>query len=171
MTTNTQQLAGLLEQADAALMSAECHQWLSGARKDISTARTALTRAISHLNTLPVASKIVESNCTFGKLPECNAAPVAPVAQAGQVPEAMASAKVLVEIEAKKYSLNAAGMFDSGAPEHAQTLAVAELLAGFDDDEAEDHWEAIKAYSDLRASNALFYAAEMLAAAPAQGGE
>ena len=74
MTTNTQQLAGLLEQADAALMSAECHQWLSGARKDISTARTALTRAISHLNTLPVATALVESNCSFGKLPECNAA-------------------------------------------------------------------------------------------------
>ncbi|WP_024767481.1 hypothetical protein [Pseudomonas nitroreducens] len=92
------------------------------------------------------------------------------VAQAGQVLEATASAKALVEIEAKKYSLNAAGMFDSGAPAHGQTIAVQELLAGFDDDEAEDHWEAIMAYSDLRASNALFHAAELIAAAPAQGG-
>lgn len=94
-----------------------------------------------------------------------------PVAQAGRVPDSAASAKALVEIEAKKYSLNAAGMFNSGAPGHGQTIAVQELLAGFDDDEAEGHWEAIMAYSDLRASNALFHAAELLAAAPAQGGE
>ncbi|SDH48702.1 hypothetical protein [Pseudomonas panipatensis] len=50
MTTNTQQLAALLEQADAALMSAECHQWLSQARKDINTARNALTKAIRELS-------------------------------------------------------------------------------------------------------------------------
>ncbi|MDH0287722.1 hypothetical protein N7414_01235 [Pseudomonas sp. GD04087] len=92
------------------------------------------------------------------------------VAQAGQVPDSAASAKALVEIEAKKYSLNAAGMFNSGAPDHGQTIAVQELLAGFDDDEAEGHWEAIMAYSDLRASDALFHAAELLTAAPAQGG-
>lgn len=93
------------------------------------------------------------------------------VAQAGQVPDSTASAKALVEIEAKKYSLNAAGMFNSGAPDHRQTIAVQELLADFDDDEAEGHWEAIMAYSDLRASDALFHAAELLAAAPAQGDE
>lgn len=105
------------------------------------------------------------------KLPVGTKLYAAPVAQAGQVPDSAASAKALVEIEAKKYSLNAAGMFNSGAPDHGQTIAVQELLAGFDDDEAEGHWEAIMAYSDLRASDALFHAAELLAAAPAQGGE
>ncbi|MDV7894742.1 hypothetical protein R4J99_04245 [Pseudomonas aeruginosa] len=76
------------------------------------------------------------------------------------------NAAALVRAEAKKYSLNAAGMLDSGAPEHAQTFAIVQLLSEFDDEEAESHWEAIMAYSDFRTSDALFRAAELLAAAP-----
>ncbi|HCT6664987.1 TPA: hypothetical protein OT572_000603 [Pseudomonas aeruginosa] len=76
------------------------------------------------------------------------------------------NAAALVRAEAKKYSLNAAGMLDSGAPEHAQTFAIVQLLSEFDDEEAERHWEAIMAYSDFRTSDALFRAAELLAAAP-----
>lgn len=88
----------------------------------------------------------------------------APVAQAQHsVP---GNAAALVRAEGKKYSLNAAGMLDSGAPEHAQTFAIAQLLSEFDDEEAESHWEAIMAYSDFRTSDALFHAAELLAAAP-----
>ncbi len=75
------------------------------------------------------------------------------------------NAAALVRAEAKKYSLNAAGMLDSGAPEHAQTFAIVQLLSEFDDEEAESHWEAIMAYSDFRTSDALFRAAELLAAA------
>ncbi|WP_121350584.1 hypothetical protein [Pseudomonas aeruginosa] len=76
------------------------------------------------------------------------------------------NAAALVRAEGKKYSLNAAGMLDSGAPEHAQTFAIVQLLSEFDDEEAESHWEAIMAYSDFRTSDALFHAAELLAAAP-----
>ncbi|MFU3318632.1 hypothetical protein ACM7LY_35295, partial [Pseudomonas aeruginosa] len=47
------------------------------------------------------------------------------------------NAAALVRAEAKKYSLNAAGMLDSGAPEHAQTFAIVQLLSEFDDEEAE----------------------------------
>lgn len=87
-----------------------------------------------------------------------------PVAQAQHsVP---GNAAALVRAEGKKYSLNAAGMLDSGAPEHAQTFAIVQLLSEFDDEEAESHWEAIMAYSDFRTSDALFHAAELLAAAP-----
>lgn len=74
------------------------------------------------------------------------------------------NAAALVRAEGKKYSLNAAGMLDSGAPEHAQTFAIVQLLSEFDDEEAESHWEAIMAYSDFRTSDALFHAAELLAA-------
>ncbi|MEQ6694861.1 hypothetical protein V4W74_01925 [Pseudomonas aeruginosa] len=92
----------------------------------------------------------------------------APVAQAQHsVP---GNAAALVRAEAKKYSLNAAGMLDSGAPEHAQTFAIVQLLSEFDDEEAESHWEAIMAYSDFRTSDALFRAAELLAAAPGKEG-
>ncbi|MBG4417406.1 hypothetical protein I5F55_03635 [Pseudomonas aeruginosa] len=88
----------------------------------------------------------------------------APVAQAQHsVP---LNAAALVAAEGRKYSLNAAGMFDSGAPEHAQTFAIVQLLSEFDDEEAESHWEAIMAYSDLRTSDALWRVAELLAAAP-----
>ncbi|MHC9290769.1 hypothetical protein, partial [Pseudomonas aeruginosa] len=80
------------------------------------------------------------------------------------------NAAALVRAEAKKYSLNAAGMLDSGAPEHAQTFAIVQLLSEFDDEEAESHWEAIMAYSDFRTSDALFRAAELLAAAPGKEG-
>ncbi|HFT7429845.1 TPA: hypothetical protein ACGRX9_006801, partial [Pseudomonas aeruginosa] len=80
------------------------------------------------------------------------------------------NAAALVRAEAKKYSLNAAGMLDSGAPEHAQTFAIVQLLSEFDDEEAERHWEAIMAYSDFRTSDALFRAAELLAAAPGKEG-
>ncbi len=91
-----------------------------------------------------------------------------PVAQAQHsVP---GNAAALVRAEAKKYSLNAAGMLDSGAPEHAQTFAIVQLLSEFDDEEAESHWEAIMAYSDFRTSDALFRAAELLAAAPGKEG-
>ncbi|MED5608523.1 hypothetical protein VV867_12580 [Pseudomonas sp. JH-2] len=45
MTTNTQQLATLLDQVMANLLGAECRQWLSDARKDISHASTALSKA------------------------------------------------------------------------------------------------------------------------------
>lgn len=76
------------------------------------------------------------------------------------------NAAALVRAEGKKYSLNAAGMLDSGAAEHAQTFAIVQLLSEFDDEEAESHWEAIMAYSDFRTSDALFHAAELLAAAP-----
>ncbi|WP_260472299.1 hypothetical protein [Pseudomonas aeruginosa] len=76
------------------------------------------------------------------------------------------NAAAMVRAEGKKYSLNAAGMLDSGAPEHAQTFAIVQLLSEFDDEEAESHWEAIMAYSDFRTSDALFHAAELLAAAP-----
>ncbi len=76
------------------------------------------------------------------------------------------NAAALVAAEGRKYSLNAAGMFDSGAPEHAQTFAIVQLLSEFDDEEAESHWEAIMAYSDLRTSDALWRVAELLAAAP-----
>ncbi|WP_421526868.1 hypothetical protein [Pseudomonas brenneri] len=74
----------------------------------------------------------------------------------------MSTDKVKQELErlAKRYSLNAAGMLNSGAPEHAQTIAIVELLSNFDDDEAESHWETIMAYSDFRTSDALFSAAE-----------
>ena len=74
----------------------------------------------------------------------------------------MSTNKVRLELErlAKRYSLNAAGMLNSGAPEHAQTIAIVELLSNFDDDEAESQWETIKAYSDFRTSDALFSAAE-----------
>lgn len=74
----------------------------------------------------------------------------------------MSTDEVKLELErfAKCYSLNAAGMLNSGAPEHAQTIAIVELLSNFDDDEAESHWETIKAYSDFRTSDALFSAAE-----------
>ncbi|MCR3831333.1 hypothetical protein K3Z97_08245 [Pseudomonas aeruginosa] len=93
---------------------------------------------------------------------------VAPVAQAQHsVP---GNAAALVRAEGKKYSLNAAGMLDSGAPEHAQTFAIVQLLSEFDDEEAESHWEAIMAYSDFRTSDALFHAAELLAAAPGKEG-
>lgn len=91
--------------------------------------------------------------------------------QTAQHPVAMdatRAAKTLLEHEAKKYSLNAAGMFDSGAPEHRQTLAVVELLSCFDEDESEEKWEAIMAYADLRTSDALFQAAELIAAPIAQ---
>ncbi|HEJ4088287.1 TPA: hypothetical protein SL493_005156 [Pseudomonas aeruginosa] len=92
----------------------------------------------------------------------------APVAQAQHsVP---GNAAALVRAEGKKYSLNAAGMLDSGAPEHAQTFAIVQLLSEFDDEEAESHWEAIMAYSDFRTSDALFHAAELLAAAPSKEG-
>lgn len=92
----------------------------------------------------------------------------APVAQAQHsVP---GNAAALVRAEGKKYSLNAAGMLDSGAPEHAQTFAIVQLLSEFDDEEAESHWEAIMAYSDFRTSDALFHAAELLAAAPGKDG-
>ncbi len=92
----------------------------------------------------------------------------APVAQAQHsVP---GNAAALVRAEGKKYSLNAAGMLDSGAPEHAQTFAIVQLLSEFDDEEAESHWEAIMAYSDFRTSDALFHAAELLAAAPGKEG-
>ncbi len=88
----------------------------------------------------------------------------APVAQAQHsVP---GNAAALVRAEGKKYSLNAAGMLDSGCPEHAQTFAIVQLLSEFDDEEAESHWKAIMAYSDFRTSDALFHAAELLAAAP-----
>ncbi len=91
-----------------------------------------------------------------------------PVAQAQHsVP---GNAAALVRAEGKKYSLNAAGMLDSGAPEHAQTFAIVQLLSEFDDEEAESHWEAIMAYSDFRTSDALFHAAELLAAAPGKEG-
>lgn len=80
------------------------------------------------------------------------------------------NAAALVRAEGKKYSLNAAGMLDSGAPEHAQTFAIVQLLSEFDDEEAESHWEAIMAYSDFRTSDALFHAAELLAAAPSKEG-
>ncbi|MFG8158703.1 hypothetical protein ACEOQO_28985 [Pseudomonas aeruginosa] len=91
-----------------------------------------------------------------------------PVAQAQHsVP---GNAAALVRAEGKKYSLNAAGMLDSGAPEHAQTFAIVQLLSEFDDEEAESHWEAIMAYSDFRTSDALFRAAELLAAAPGKEG-
>ncbi|HHK4933772.1 TPA: hypothetical protein ACQT1A_003463 [Pseudomonas aeruginosa] len=80
------------------------------------------------------------------------------------------NAAALVRAEGKKYSLNAAGMLDSGAPEHAQTFAIVQLLSEFDDEEAESHWEAIMAYSDFRTSDALFHAAELLAAAPGKEG-
>ncbi|HEJ2570916.1 TPA: hypothetical protein SL188_002334 [Pseudomonas aeruginosa] len=76
------------------------------------------------------------------------------------------NAAALVAAEGRKYSLNAAGMFDSGAPEHAQTFAIVQLLSEFDDEEAESHWEAIMAYSDLRTSDALWRAAELLTASP-----
>lgn len=61
----------------------------------------------------------------------------------------MSTDKVKQELEglAKRYSLNAAGMLNSGAPEHAQTIAIVELLSNFDDDEAESHWETIMADS------------------------
>ncbi|AMS13834.1 hypothetical protein A3218_05835 [Pseudomonas chlororaphis] len=74
----------------------------------------------------------------------------------------MSTDKVKQELErlAKRYSLNAAGMLNSGAPEHAQTIAIVELLSNFDDDEAESHWETIMAYSDFRTSDALFSVAE-----------
>ncbi len=92
----------------------------------------------------------------------------APVAQAQHsVP---GNAAALVRAEGKKYSLNAAGMLDSGCPEHAQTFAIVQLLSEFDDEEAESHWKAIMAYSDFRTSDALFHAAELLAAAPGKEG-
>ncbi|EOG4610444.1 hypothetical protein ACLD9I_000016 [Pseudomonas aeruginosa] len=92
----------------------------------------------------------------------------APVAQAQHsVP---LNAAALVAAEGRKYSLNAAGMFDSGAPEHAQTFAIVQLLSEFDDEEAESHWEAIMAYSDFRTSDALWRVAELLAAAPGKEG-
>lgn len=74
----------------------------------------------------------------------------------------MSTDKVKLELErlAKRYSLNAAGMLNSGAPEHSQTIAIVELLSNFDDDAAEGHWETIKTYSDFRTSDALFSAAE-----------
>lgn len=67
MITNTQQLAALLKQADEILMSAECHQWMSTVRKEINSARNALTKAM--------------------KLVPTDASPHTPDAQAGQVPE------------------------------------------------------------------------------------
>ncbi|HBN9243587.1 hypothetical protein [Pseudomonas aeruginosa] len=76
------------------------------------------------------------------------------------------NAAALVAAEGRKYSLNAAGMFDSGAPDHAQTIAIVQLLSEFDDEEAENNWEAIRAYSDLRAANALWRVAELLNSAP-----
>ncbi|HCF6943973.1 TPA: hypothetical protein NIJ01_006212 [Pseudomonas aeruginosa] len=115
-------------------------------------------------------------NCMAAACPQCGARYVlvaseeiaAPVAQAQHsVP---GNAAALVRAEAKKYSLNAAGMLDSGAPEHAQTFAIVQLLSEFDDEEAERHWEAIMAYSDFRTSDALFRAAELLAAAPGKEG-
>ncbi|CAD0264270.1 hypothetical protein DENIT_20159 [Pseudomonas veronii] len=63
---------------------------------------------------------------------------------------------------AKRYSLNAAGMLNSGAPEHAQTVAIVELLSNFDDAEAESNWETIRTYSDFRTSDALYSAAETI---------
>ena len=74
----------------------------------------------------------------------------------------MSTDKVKLELDrlAKRYSLSAAGMPNSGAPEHAQTIAIVELLSSFDDAEAESHWETIKAYSDFSTSDALFSAAE-----------
>lgn len=74
----------------------------------------------------------------------------------------MSADKVKQELErlAKRYSLNAAGMLSSGAPEHGQTVAIVELLSNFDEAEAESHWETIRTYSDFRTSDALYSAAE-----------
>lgn len=113
-----------------------------------------------------------EDVATFAMMLHQRDANPAVLADALQARDVTNAARELVEIEAKKYSLNAAGLFDSGAPDHRQTIAVQELLTGFDDDEAEGHWEAIMAYSDLRASDALFHAAELLSTAPvAQAGQ
>lgn len=74
----------------------------------------------------------------------------------------MSADKVKQELErlAKRYSLNAAGMLNSGVPEHGQTVAVVELLSNFEATEAESHWETIRTYSDFRTSDALYSAAE-----------
>lgn len=78
----------------------------------------------------------------------------------------MSTDKVKQDLErlAKRYSLNAAGMHKSGAPEHTQTIAIVELLSNFDEDEAESHWETIRTYSDFRTSDALYSAAETVSA-------
>ena len=69
------------------------------------------------------------------------------------------------------YQLMSAGQYDSGAPEHNQTIAIQQFMELLDFDDQEEAWETIRAYADMRAVDALFRAIELLAAAPSAGSQ